>query len=146
MIMKKKILALMMCVMAMSFVGLGSVSAATESGLDGCKIPRLTRLPASLTCTMTTVGSSTYCLYSSDDCGMCCLLNGVYNITDWVFVILMAVSSLMIIWGAVLFTTSQGNTDNVTKARQLILFAAVGIAVALFSRAIPPAIKMIIGV
>ena len=138
--MKKKILALIMCVIAVSFVGLQFASAADN--LDGCKITRTSRLPNTLTCTL----SGDYCLYSTGDCGMCCLLNGIYNITDWVFVILMAVSSLMIIWGAVLFTTSQGNTDSVTKARQLILFAAVGIAVALFSRAVPPAVKMIIGV
>ena len=143
--MKKKILALMMCAIVVSFFAVNFVSAA-ETGLDGCKITRMSRLPSSLNCETTTVNNATYCLYEDGDCGMCCLLNGIYNITDWVFVILMAVSSLMIIWGAVLFTTSQGNTDNVTKARQLILFAAVGIAVALFSRAVPPAVKMIIGV
>jgi len=146
MIMKKKILALAMCAVVMSFVGTGFVSAASNTNLDGCKISRISRLPTSLNCETTTVDNTTYCLYDDGDCGMCCLLNGIYNITDWVFVVLMAVSSLMIIWGAVLFTTSQGNTDNVTKARQLILFAAVGIAVALFSRAIPAAVKMIIGV
>jgi hypothetical protein len=145
MIMKKTILALMMCAMVLSFVGPSFVSAA-ETGLDGCKITRISRLPTSLNCETTTQNNATYCLYNTGDCGMCCLLNGIYNITDWVFVVLMAVSSLMIIWGAVLFTTSQGNTDSVTKARQLILFAAVGIAVALFSRAVPPAVKMIIGV
>ncbi len=136
----------MMCaIVATSFVGISSVSA-DNSNLDGCKITRISRLPTSLNCEATTIDNATYCLYNNKDCGMCCLLNGIYNITDWVFVILMAVSSLMIIWGAVLFTTSQGNPDSVSKARQLILFAAVGIAVALFSRAVPPAVKMIIGV
>lgn len=137
--MKKKILALMMCaVVAVSFMGISSVSAAGT--LDACTIENTNRLPVDLGCTEV-------CNYSSNgNCGMCCLLNGVYRITDWVFVLLMAVSSLMIIWGAVLFTTSQGNPDSVSKARQLILFAAVGIAVALLSRAIPSAVKMIIGV
>jgi hypothetical protein len=145
--MKKKILALMMCaIVTLSFIGVSSVSAASTTNLDGCKITRISRLPTTLNCESTTVDNATYCLYADSDCGMCCLLNGIYNITDWVFVILMAVSSLMIIWGAVLFTTSQGNPDSVSKARQLILFAAVGIAVALFSRAVPPAVKMIIGV
>jgi len=144
--MKKKILALMMCaIVAVSFMGISSVSAA-NSNLDGCKITRISRLPTTLKCELTPVDGSSYCLYDDSDCGMCCLLNGIYNITDWVFVILMAVSSLMIIWGAVLFTTSQGDPDKVTSARRLILFAAVGIAVALFSRAVPPAVKMIIGV
>jgi hypothetical protein len=146
MIMKKKILALAMCaIVAVSFMGINSAFAADTGLADGCTITRLSRLPVSLT-DADNGGCSTNCKYDTGNCGMCCLLNGIYNVTDWVFVILMAVSSLMIIWGAVLFTTSQGNTDSVTKARQLILFAAVGIAVALFSRAIPPAVKMIIGV
>lgn len=145
--MKKKILGLLMCIVAViSFVGTDFAYAAPDSGLaDGCKITRLSRLPNNLVIAENG-GCSEDCKYDTGNCGMCCLLNSVYNITDWVFVVLMAISSLMIIWGAVLFTTSQGNTDSVTKARQLILFAAVGIAVALFSRAIPPAVKMIIGV
>lgn len=142
--MKKQILALMICAIVVSFIGVNFALAAPTENLDGCKIPlsRQTRLN-SLECPWS--GDGTFCSYSSSVCGMCCLMGGIYNITDWVFVVLMAVSSLMIIWGAVLFTTSQGNPDSVSKARQLILFAAVGIAVALFSRAIPAAVKMILG-
>lgn len=144
MIMKKKVLALIAVVLAMSFIG--SSFAFAADNLDGCKINRLSRLPTTLDCETTSQGDgSVLCLYSNGDCGMCCLLNGIYNITDWVFVVLMAVSSLMIIWGAVLFTTSSGDPEKVGRARNLIIFAAVGIAVALFSRAIPPAVKMIIG-
>ncbi|MFZ3054686.1 MAG: pilin [Minisyncoccales bacterium] len=142
--MKKKILALIACVVVLSSMGAGFVSAATDN-LDGCKLTKTSRLPATLDCEPTSSGGTTYCYYDDGDCGMCCLLNGVYNITDWVFVVLMAISSLMIIWGAVLFTTSSGDPEKTGKARSLIIYAAVGIAVALFSRAIPPAIKMIIG-
>lgn len=136
--MKKKILALMVCaIVAVSFMGVSSVFAAET--LDGCTITNINRLPDMCT-------TSGFCDYNAvPNCGLCCVLNSIYTITDWVFVILMAISSLMIIYGAVLFTTSQGNPDSVSKARQLILFAAVGIAVALFSRAIPPAVKMILG-
>lgn len=144
--MNKKISTIISSVLLLAFVGVGIVAAAQ---LDGCKLKNTSRMPTDLNCrlTMQTVdgNSNYYCLYNDGDCGMCCLLNGVYNITDWVFVILMAISSLMIIWGAVLFTTSGGDPNKTTSARQLILFAAVGIAVALFARAVPPAIKMIIG-
>ena len=146
--MKKKILALMVCAIVVSFMGINFVSAAPSENLDACRIDRVSRL-SSLDCgtteAMVNGVTGTYCYYDRPNCGICCLMNGIYNITDWVFIVLMAVSSLMIIWGAVLFTTSQGNPDSVSKARQLILYAAVGIAVALFSRAIPPAVKMILG-
>jgi hypothetical protein len=141
--MKKKILALIACTIVLSSIAGGFVAAADN--LDGCRITKTSRLPSTLDCTTTSVNGTYYCLYSNGDCGMCCLLNGIYNITDWVFVVLMAVSSLMIIWGAVLFTTSSGDPEKTQKARQLIIFAAVGIAVALFSRAVPPAVRMIIG-
>ncbi|MFA5228296.1 MAG: hypothetical protein WC446_00810 [Candidatus Paceibacterota bacterium] len=137
--MKKKILGIIVFTLCVVFLGAGLVYADT---LDGCKINNINRLPISLTCPL----DNGVCLYANGDCGMCCLLNGVYNITDWVFVLLMAISSLMIIWGAVMFTTSSGDPEKTGKAKQLIIFAAVGIAVALFSRAIPPAVKMIIGV
>ena len=142
MIMKKKILVLTVCAIALSFAVAGFASAANDTNLDGCTITRLSRLPSTLNCQMS---NGNQCLYNDGDCGMCCLLNGIYNITDWVFVVLMAISSLMIIWGAVLFTTSSGDPEKTGNARRLIIFAAVGIAVALFSRAVPPAVRMIIG-
>jgi hypothetical protein len=143
--MNKKILATIISAVFVSLSAIGFVLADTSTSLDGCKINNTTRLPSTLTCQISNVGGTSYCLYSDGDCGMCCLLNGVYNATDWIFVILMAVASLMIIFGAVLFTTSQGDPEKTTKARSLILYAAVGIAVALFARAVPPVIKMIIG-
>jgi hypothetical protein len=142
--MNKKILAIV-STLFISFAAVGFVFADTSTSLDGCKINNTSRLPSTLTCTITSSNGAQYCLYNNGDCGMCCLLNGVYNATDWIFVILMAVASLMIIFGAVLFTTSQGDPEKTTRARDLILYAAVGIAVALFARAVPPVIKMIIG-
>lgn len=142
--MNKKILAIV-CTLFVSFAAVGFVLADTSTSLDGCKISNTSRLPSTLNCTITSSNGDQYCLYNDGDCGMCCLLNGVYNATDWIFVILMAVASLMIIFGAVLFTTSSGDPTKTEKARGLILYAAVGIAVALFARAVPPVIKMIIG-
>lgn len=142
--MKKKILGLIVLALCVTSLGAGSVYAADANALDGCKmtLDDASRLPDSLDCPL----ANGVCSYSSGDCGMCCLLNSVYNVTDWVFVILIAISSLMIIWGAVMFTTSSGDPEKTGKARQLIIFAAVGIVIALFSRAIPPIVQMVIGV
>lgn len=138
--MKKKILGLIVFLLFISFAGAGVFAA---DNLAGCKMTAAEATSFSeLTCTLT----DGVCNYEDGDCGMCCLLNSVNNITTWVFVLLMAISSLMIIWGAVLFTTSSGDPEKTGKARQLIIFAAVGIAVALFSRAIPYVVKMIVGV
>ncbi len=143
--MNKKTLALLLSVVIISFSVVGFVAADNTTNLDGCKISNVSRLPSTLNCTTSLENGESLCLYNTGDCGMCCLLNGVYNVTDWIFVVLMAVASFMIIWGAVLFTTSSGDPEKTGRARSLILYAAVGIAVALFARAVPPAVKMIIG-
>jgi len=142
--MKKKILGLIVLALCVTSLGAGLVYAAGTDALDGCKmtLDDASRFPDSLDCALT----DEVCKYADGDCGMCCLLNSVYNVTDWVFVILIAISSLMIIWGAVMFTTSSGDPEKTGKARQLIIFAAVGIVIALFSRAIPPIVQMVIGV
>lgn len=133
--MKKKILSLIVFTLCVTFLGAGLVYADT----NGCTISNLKRLPTTLTC-------EANCVYAANgDCGMCCLLNTVYNIIDWVFILLMALASLMIVLGAIMFTTSGGDAAKVDKAKQLIVFAAVGIVVALFARAIPPAINVMVG-
>jgi len=144
--MKKKILGLIVLALCVTSLGAGLVYAADDAtgALDGCKMTQaqVNRLTGTVTCTLV----DGVCKYTSSNCGMCCLLNSVYNVTDWIFIILITISSLMIIWGAIMFTTSSGDPEKTGKARQLIIFAAVGIVVALFSRAVPPIVKMVIGV
>ncbi len=151
--MNKKILAIV-CILFVSFAVFGfaldtqAVSNITTDSLNGCKITQsnIDNMPSSLIFTPTLKGAVKYCEYALyDDCGMVCLLSGVYNATNWIFVILMAISALMIIFGAVLFTTSSGDPTKTEKARGFILYAAVGIAVAVFARAVPAVVKMIVG-
>ena len=79
------------------------------------------------------------------DCGVCCLLNSVYTVTDWIFIFLMALSALMIVIGAFNFVTSGGDEKKTQAGRNYITYAAIGIAIALFARAIPAIVKMMIG-
>lgn len=87
------------------------------------------------------------CLFDdpNKDCGLCCLLNSVYTVTDWIFIFLMALAALMIIIGAFNYVTSAGNTEKTTAGRNFIMYAAIGIAIALFAKAIPAIVKMMIG-
>ena len=87
------------------------------------------------------------CLYDGTTykCGICCLLNTIYNITDWVFVVLIAAVSIMVILGAFSFLTSAGSPEGTKKGRDYILYAAIGLAVAFLARAVPALVKMIVG-
>jgi hypothetical protein len=117
---------------------------ADTSSLNGCNITNDLGLAQ---CPNGSVGAPTTCNYNDTtrSCGLCCLLNAVYTVVFWVFVGLMAISALMIILGAFTFVTSGGNPDKTTQARNYIIFAAIGIAVALFSRAVPSLVKLIVG-
>ncbi len=88
------------------------------------------------------------CKYNTQDshCGVCCILNAIYTLTDWIFIFLVAVSALMIIYGAFLFVTAGQDPGNVDKAKQLIMYACIGLVVAFFSKALPTLIGVIIGV
>jgi hypothetical protein len=81
----------------------------------------------------------------TDKWGMLCLLNTIYNITDWIFVILMALAVIFVIIGAFTLVTAAGSPEKVSSGRNYIMYAAIGIVVALLARAIPALVKMIVG-
>jgi len=86
------------------------------------------------------------CVYSTTPlCGVCCLMNTIYSIIDWIFVFLLAIAVIMIIMGAFSFVTAGGDPEKTMKARNYIMYAAIGIAVALLAKAVPAMVKMIVG-
>ncbi|MFA5013625.1 MAG: hypothetical protein WC520_03650 [Candidatus Paceibacterota bacterium] len=72
----------------------------------------------------------------------------IMKILDRVFIFLsniaFAVVPLMIIWAALIFITAGGNPEKITKARQIILYAVIGLVIILFSRGIIATIQWII--
>lgn len=78
--------------------------------------------------------------------GMCCMLDAVYTVTDWVFIILMAFVAVMIVWGGFTLTTAAGAPDKVASGRNYIIYALIGLAVALLARAFPSVVKSLLGV
>ena len=82
---------------------------------------------------------------SIEDYGMCCLVNTIYSITDWIFYILMAFVGVMIIIGAFTIITAGGAPEKVTSGRNYVLYAVIGMVVAFFARAIPAIVKTVIG-
>ena len=120
-------------------------AAALAAELGQCTIKKVvTSETGGLQCPTTAPAT---CSYDSTTytCGMCCLLSTIYNITDWVFVILIAAVSIMVILGAFSFLTSAGSPEGTKKGRDYILYAAIGLAVAFLARAVPAVVKMIVG-
>jgi len=74
------------------------------------------------------------------------ILTILNNVVNWFFAIFLIIAVIFIIMGAFQFLTAGGDATKVASARDKLLYAAIGIAVALLSRTIIPIVKMIIGI
>jgi hypothetical protein len=63
----------------------------------------------------------------------------------WLLRIIIAVSVIMILVGAFYYTTSGGSEDKVEKGKKYIIYAVVGIAVALLAQAIVSLTQQFVG-
>lgn len=90
--------------------------------------------------------SSGECNFDTDEnCGICCLISTIYYAIDWAFIMLMLFVVVFTIWGAFeILTSAGGDTDQFKRGQNRILYAVVGFAIAIFSRAIPGVVKFMI--
>ena len=139
--MNKKIVLSLIAFIALAGIVAPVIVSAQAGAPEGCKVTKDAVLSTEgLRC-------AEDCQFNNSelDCGVCCLLNSVYTVTDWIFIFLMALSALMIILGAFNYVTSAGDPGKTEKGRNYIMYAAIGIAIALFAKAIPAIVKMMIG-
>lgn len=69
----------------------------------------------------------------------------VTQLTNWLFVVLSVTAVIFIVLAGLQFITAGGNPETIGQARMKLMYAAVGIAVALLARAVPFVIQGIIG-
>ncbi len=67
------------------------------------------------------------------------------RIVDWLFTILLVIAAISIIIAAYYFVTAAGNPETVSKARNFVLYALVGVAVAVASRGLVWLVLEIVG-
>lgn len=65
------------------------------------------------------------------------LVDLMCNIFGWMFYGLIALSVIMVVIAGFNYVTAGDNAEKVSKANKMILYAAVGIAVALLAKGIP---------
>jgi hypothetical protein len=80
------------------------------------------------------------------DVGIIMLLGTIFNITNWLFYILMLAVTLMIIYGGFLYITAAGDPEKAGKGKSVLTFAIIGLVIALLAKIIPSVVKYIIGV
>jgi len=69
----------------------------------------------------------------------------VNNIANWVFLLASPLAFLIFMWGGFLFMVSGGNEEKVTKAKQLMFWAAIGLMVCLIGTGLTSILKQLLG-
>ena len=77
--------------------------------------------------------------------GMICLFDSIYTITDWIFYILVAITGILVVWGGVTIAIAGGDPEKMTQGKNYIMYAMMGLAIALLSKAIPAVVQNLLG-
>ena len=82
----------------------------------------------------------------SQEWGTVCLLNAIYNVTNWIFFFFLAIAILIGVIAAYYFMTSAGDEAKISKARALLTYMAIGLVVAALAKVIPTLVRAVIGI
>jgi phosphoglycerol transferase MdoB-like AlkP superfamily enzyme len=66
------------------------------------------------------------------------------NIVNWLFAILLVVAVIYLILAGYFFVTSQGEPDKMSKARNMVLYALIGVLVAFVSKGLIELVRRIV--
>ncbi len=72
---------------------------------------------------------------------ICCAMDKVFLVTNWIFFLVVALSIIFILYGGFLIVAAGGDDARVTKGRMFIMWALIGFAIAILARALPLIIR-----
>ena len=75
-----------------------------------------------------------------------CTINTITYAMNWVFYIILIIAVLMIIVGGFEYITAQGDPENAKKGKNYVIYALIGVAIAVFAKVMPAIIKGVMGV
>lgn len=74
------------------------------------------------------------------------VIGALETLVNWLFSILLIVAALAIVVAGYYFVTAQGDPEKVKAARNFVLYALVGVAVAVAARGLVALVKELMGV
>jgi uncharacterized membrane-anchored protein len=72
------------------------------------------------------------------------LIAKIYKIMDVIFALLIVFAVGFILYAGYIYVSAGGDKEKAEKANKMIIFAAVGVLVAIFAKAIPVVVKNIL--
>ena len=108
-------------------------TGATWTGAK-CPVPDATNPPF---CDPTETGH--------EDCGMCCLLNIIYSVTDWIFYLMIVAVVIVFVIAGAMFMMAGGSTEKTKSAKFMMILGVVGLVIALVAKLVPSVVKLIVG-
>ena len=96
----------------------------------------------------TCVANGSICTFgdTTKTCGVCCIMDTVYTVTDWIFVFVITLVIIFILLGAFNLLTAAGTPEKIKSGRDYIIFACIGMLVALLAKSIPWIVRNVLGV
>ena len=73
------------------------------------------------------------------------LLDKICSVVNIMFTVLIIVAVVMVMYAAFLYLTAQGDPEKVKSANHTIIYAAIAIAVGIFSKGIPIMVATFLG-
>ncbi len=82
----------------------------------------------------------------SKDWSIICVIGTLNAVTNWIFFLMLALAVILSVIGGATYMTAMGDAEKATKAKSIITFAIIGLAIALVARFVPPIVRFIMGV
>ena len=76
--------------------------------------------------------------------GMVCLLNSIYNVTDWVFRFALVLSVLVGLAAGFLFMTAGGDPRKLEQSKNILFWMIIGVVIAVLEKLVPSIIMSVI--
>ena len=67
------------------------------------------------------------------------------NITNWLFAILLIVAAIFLIVAGYYFVTAQGDPDRIARARNMVLYALIGVLVGFVAKGLVVLVERVVG-
>ncbi len=78
------------------------------------------------------------------DAAVVCMLDLLETIGDWIFVVVLIIAVIFLIFAGYVFITGAGAPEKITKARNMLVWGLVGVAVAILSKGLITLVEQLI--